>query len=115
MTNVVESLPSQVAILMEIKAMMKLLLEMMQMPKDHVEVIGIEEVCKLTGYAKNTIYQYVNQNKIPYHKPEHGGRKLFFFRTEIENWLKGRKPETTEEYCERKEVELYNSMKGGLN
>ena len=116
MTNVIESLPSQVSILVEeVLALKKLLLEMRKMPNDGEKVIGIEDVCKLTGYAKNTIYQYVNQNKIPYHKPEHGGRKLIFFREEIEDWLKGRKPETSQEYCERKELELYNSMNGGLN
>ena len=91
-----------------------LLLQMGNKLFDKEKVIGIEEVCRLTGYAKNTVYQYVNKNKIPYYKPEHGGRKLFFLRAEIENWLKGRKPETAEDYCQRKELELINSMKGGI-
>ncbi|SHJ88155.1 transcriptional regulator, AlpA family [Tangfeifania diversioriginum] len=99
----------------EVIAIKGLLLEMRKMPVRESEIIGIEDVCRLTGYAKNTFYQHVHQNKIPYHKPEHGGRKLIFFRSEIENWLKGRKPETSEAYCERKELELYNSMKGGVN
>lgn len=111
-----ESLPSQVeGLIEEVKAVKALLLEMKNIPINGEEVIGIDEVCKKTKYAKNTIYQYVNQNKIPYHKPEHGGRKLIFFRSEIENWLKGKKTETSQEYCGRKELELFNSMNGGLN
>lgn len=77
--------------------------------------MDINETCLMTGYKKSTIYQLVSDNKIPYHKPEHGGRKLIFFRTEIEKWLKGTKPESSEEYCDRKESELYESMKGGVN
>lgn len=113
--EVFETLYSQVAILTkEVKAMKELLHEVVNMQIDEKSVIGIDEVCKLTGYAKNTIYQYVHKQTIPFHKPEHGGRKLIFFRKEIEDWLKGKKPETSKEFCERKELELYNSMKGGL-
>ena len=112
----IKNLPSEVALLKEeVIAMKRLLQDFISTPADQAEVINIDEVCKLTGYAKNTIYQLVHQGKCPYHKPEHGGRKLIFFRTEIENWLKSTKPETSKEYCERKESELLNGLKGGMN
>ncbi|MGM0583011.1 MAG: helix-turn-helix transcriptional regulator [Bacteroidota bacterium] len=105
-----ESLPLKVAILIEeVKAVKVLLLAMKNMSVDGEKVIDMDEVSKLTGYKKNTIYQLVHKKAIPYHKAENGGRKLIFFREEIESWLKGRKPETSEEFCERKELELYNS------
>ena len=50
----------------------------------HVEqIITIEEVVRLTGYSKATIYKLTSERKIPYHKPEHGGRRLYFRRDEI--------------------------------
>ena len=91
----IERLPSLLEILMEeVKSMKELLHEVLNMPIEKNGVIGIDDVSKLTGYSKNTIYQYVHQQTIPFHKPEHGGRKLIFFRTEIEDWLKAenRKP-----------------------
>lgn len=55
--------------------------------KDNDEVLTIEDVSKLTGYKKSTIYKLTHERKIPFHKPAHGGRKIFFKREEIERWL----------------------------
>jgi hypothetical protein len=56
-SEVFENLPLQVAILTEeVKAVKVLLLEMKNMQVDGEKVIGMYEVSKLTGYAKNTIY-----------------------------------------------------------
>ncbi|WP_340112971.1 helix-turn-helix transcriptional regulator [Maribellus mangrovi] len=76
--------------------------------------LGIMEVSDLTGYSRNTLYQLVHRNKIPYHKPEYGGRKLIFFQSEIDEWLRGKKNETSQEYCVRKQDELYTNSKGGM-
>ncbi len=54
----------------------------------------IEEIEKLTGYTKNTIYGYCRENKIPHHKKN--GR-LFFFKSEIINWIKEGKRKTIQE------------------
>ena len=44
--------------------------------KKQSEILTIEEVCKLTGYKKATIYKLTHERKIPFHKPAHGGRKM---------------------------------------
>lgn len=55
---------------------------------------SIEEIVKLTGYTKPTIYGYCQKNKIPHHKKN--GR-LFFFKSEIIDWIKEGKQKTTQE------------------
>jgi excisionase family DNA binding protein len=44
--------------------------------------------------AKSTIYGWVNQRLIPYHK---GGKKLRFRKSEIDNWLSEGKRQSTGE------------------
>lgn len=51
------------------------------------QVMTIEEVVRLTGYSKATIYKFTSDRKIPFRKPEHGGRRLYFQREEILDWL----------------------------
>lgn len=110
-----ENLPKQVATLIEeVQGLKKLIVEFSSQPVNHSETITIEEVSEITGYKRNTIYQLVHRGDIPYHKPKHGGRKLIFIRTEILEWMKAKKLETTEEYCNRKEVELSSNYKRGL-
>ena len=114
--NNFSEMPLQMASLQnEVAELKQLILQLFNQSNDLQEVVGIDEVCKLTGYSKNTVYQYVNQKKIPFHKPEHGGRKLIFFKSEIENWLRGDTAESSGEYCERKDRELLHQYRGGLN
>ena len=51
------------------------------------QVMTVEEVVRLTGYSKATIYKFTSERKIPFRKPEHGGRRLYFQREEILDWL----------------------------
>lgn len=51
------------------------------------EIIGIDELVKLTGYKKATIYKLIHERKIPFYKPSHGGRKIFFKSIGINEWL----------------------------
>ena len=46
------------------------------------QVMTVEEVVRLTGYSKATIYKFTSERKIPFRKPEHGGRRLYFQREE---------------------------------
>ena len=46
------------------------------------EVLTVEGVTRLTGYSTATVYKLTCERKIPFHKPEHGGRRLFFNREE---------------------------------
>lgn len=48
-------------------------------------VLTFEDVVALTGFSKNYLYQLMSRKVIPYSKP--GGRKVFFSRKTIEEWL----------------------------
>lgn len=53
--------------------------------KDKTRVITFRDVMEMTGYSKSYLYKLVAQHKIPYGKPS--GRKLFFDREKVEEWL----------------------------
>jgi excisionase family DNA binding protein len=65
------------------------------------EIVDIEEVLKLTGYKKATIYKLIHERKIPFHKPAHGGRRIFFKSAEIDKWLQSNRIETNEEFSQK--------------
>lgn len=48
--------------------------------------MGIDEVSDYIGLKTSTIYQYVNQNKIPFRKIP-GSSKLIFSRESIDEWI----------------------------
>lgn len=81
--------------------------------KPKTETLSLDDLVDLTGYKKNTLYRLVHDRKIPYRKPLHGGRKLVFLRSEIEEWLKGRKPQSTAEFIDQMEEELLQRHKNG--
>ena len=60
---------------------------MLSLKEDSKSHVTIEEVSELTGYKKATIYKLTHERKIPFHKPAHGGRRIFFQREEIVQWL----------------------------
>lgn len=62
-------------------------------------LLNIDDVAKLTGYTKATIYKFTHTRQIPFHRPAHGGRKLIFARTEIEGWMQEKSIQTTDQYC----------------
>ena len=64
------------------------------------ETLTIEEVSVLTGYKQATLYKLTHERKIPFHKPAHGGRRIFFKRAEINQWLESNHFETYEESFE---------------
>jgi len=50
--------------------------------------IGVEELATYLDISVNTIYFWIYQRKIPYHKI---GRLVRFDLREIENWIKSRR------------------------
>lgn len=77
------------------------------------EILTVEEVSELTGYKRATIYKLTCERKIPFHKPAHGGRRIFFKRSEINEWLESNCIETYEEAfkSERKKNQVLNNEK----
>lgn len=61
------------------------------------EIGGIEMALELTGLAKPTIYGLVSERKIPHSKR---GKKLYFSRKELLDWLKEGKRKTQDEIAE---------------
>ena len=72
------------------------------------EIMGINDVIKLTGYSKATIYKFTHQRLIPFHRPAHGGRRLVFIRQEIEDWMKENSIPTVGQYCKEQLKKLNN-------
>ncbi|MBD5583589.1 MAG: helix-turn-helix domain-containing protein [Clostridia bacterium] len=69
------------------------------------EIMNLEEVVQLTGYSKSAIYKLVHQRKIPFYKSAHGGRKLYFMRKDILDWMQGQRIpaiEQEDKKCARK-------------
>lgn len=58
------------------------------------EVLKIEDVAELTGLSKQTIYIKTSTRTIPFHKP---GKLLYFFRSEVIQWMKDSKRKTQKE------------------
>lgn len=67
---------------------------------DQSETISIDEVCRITGYKKSTIYKLISQGKISYYQAQHGGRRKFFKRCEVNAWMQKTRINTREEAFE---------------
>jgi len=61
------------------------------------EIGGIELAIELTGLAKPTIYGLVSERKIPHSKR---GKKLYFSRKELLEWLTTGKRKTQDEIAD---------------
>lgn len=92
----------------DLKELKALLLKKEENQPKNDNPIFIDEVVKLTGYTKPTIYGYCQKNEIPYHKKN--GR-LFFFATEIIEWIKLGKQKTIKEIEADTDAYLSNKSK----
>ncbi|MCD8101815.1 MAG: helix-turn-helix domain-containing protein [Alistipes sp.] len=66
------------------------------------DIMTIDEVAELTGYSKATLYKFTHERRIPFYKPAHGGRRLYFVRAEVIDWMQKHPVQTTEDYCNEK-------------
>ena len=105
-----EQLPTVVATLTnEVRELKALLLQKAE-PQPEIELpIQLNDVSLLTGYTNPTIYGYCQKNSIPYHKKN--GR-LFFFKSEIVNWIRTGKVKTLKELEADADTYLSNRKKG---
>lgn len=100
-----ENLPKAIAHLASEIAEIKSMVQNAQIPesKEKRIPIGIEEVSRIIGKAKPTIYTLVRQRKIPCYK---NGKKLYFFEEELLEWISKGKKKTIQEI--EAEVLKYN-------
>ncbi len=62
--------------------------------------MGVKEVSEYLGVKPATIYAYVSERRIPFHKVP-GSQLLKFKASEIDEWMEKGRVETKEEYLER--------------
>lgn len=67
------------------------------------EIYGVEELQKVTGYSKHTIWLKTSRSEIPHFKRD--GR-LFFRHKEILEWLTENRIETTGEFSNKMDAKL---------
>ena len=51
------------------------------------ELLRVNDLIKLTGWSKHTIYRKIKEGRIPYLQPEKNGT-VFFQKDAIDRWLK---------------------------
>jgi predicted DNA-binding transcriptional regulator AlpA len=105
-----ENLPNAVAEILQGQSELKALLLQKANNKPEIETpVQLNEVVPLTGLTKPTLYGYVQRNEIPYHKK---GNRLYFFKTEIIDWIKTGKQKTLKELEADTDEFLSNHKKG---
>ena len=57
--------------------------------------LTLVEACDFLHYTSNYIYKLCSRNLIPYHKPN--GKSLFFYKSELNDWICSREEYTIEE------------------
>mgnify|MGYP001019667427 CR=1 FL=1 len=107
-----EQLPNVVATLTdEVRELKDLLLNKSE-PQSIIESpIQLSEIVSITGLTKPTLYGYVQRNEIPYHKK---GNRLYFFKTEIIDWIKTGKQKTLKELDAEADEYLSNKKSTAL-
>lgn len=72
------------------------------------DIIGIDEVCKITGLSRSTIYKKTSNHEIPFYKSTLSKRSFLRFRcSEIVNWMLRHRIGTIDEFLESQDC-VYN-------
>lgn len=59
------------------------------------EVLTLEETAEYLSLSKSAIYKLTSNGSIPFYRPN--GKKLYFKRSELDNWIFESKVDTTNE------------------
>ncbi|HEY6142521.1 MAG TPA: helix-turn-helix domain-containing protein [Flavobacterium sp.] len=93
----------------EVQEMKALFLQKVEPQPEPEEPCDIKEVSVVTRLTTPTIYGYCQRNEIPYYKK---GNKLYFFKSEILDWIRTGKQKTIKEIQEDANLYLLNNKKG---
>lgn len=105
-----EQLPSVIAELkIEVQEMKALLLQKVEPPPEAENPININGASEVSGFTVPTIYGYCQRNEIPYYKK---ANRLYFFKSEILDWIRTGKQKTIKEIQEDANLYLLNNKKG---
>lgn len=67
-------------------------------------VLNVTEASQFTGISRPQIYRLTSERRIPHYKKNN---KLYFKKTELENWMLQNKVETIDEINSRASTYLY--------
>ena len=96
-----DQLPQAVSKLHEkLNSIEQLLREGQHQPQDTDELLNISEAAKLLNLSVPTIYSKVCRKEIPVNKQ---GKRLYFYKSELVNWIKSGRKKTSAEI--RQEIE----------
>lgn len=59
------------------------------------EMMNMDEASKFLDCSKGYLYKLTMRNMIPHYKPT--GKRIYFYRAELDDWIKQGKVKTTEE------------------
>ena len=68
------------------------------------EILTVEETAEYLGFATSYLYKLTAQRIIPHYKPLN--KKIFFKRSEIDQWIMAHPVETMEKSLERAMIPL---------
>ena len=111
MSNIILTTHSELEELIQ-QSIRKVINEGIKEPPEGVkEIFTIDEASKFLNLAKQTIYGFTSKNLIPFIKR---GKKLYFKKAELNNWLMEGKKLTKDE-IEAGGFKLLKDRKGGKN
>jgi len=76
------------------------------------EILTLEEASDFLSLSKSAIYKLTSKKEIPYYNP--GGKKIFFKRTELENWVFASKSVSVDEVDDEISSYLSRTQKSKL-
>lgn len=59
------------------------------------DVLNFSEACKYLDVSQSCLYKFTSKNKIPHYSP--GGKKLYFKRSELDEWLLSKRKNSNED------------------
>jgi len=104
-----EDVPNAIAEVLKGQSEILALLSNKAKPHPEIEIpIQIDELVPIIGKSKPTIYGMVQHNEIPNHKK---GNRLYFFKSEITDWIRTGKQKTLKELEAENDEFLSNRKK----
>ena len=77
-----------------------------------MNILTLSETAKLLGLSTSYLYKMTHRRLIPYYKPL--GKKCYFDRNEVEEWVKSRRISTDAE-LEAQAISISNNKTGGIS
>jgi excisionase family DNA binding protein len=77
------------------------------------EFLTLEEAAKFLSISNSSLYKKTSNKEIPYYVP--GGKKIYFKKADLENWILKSKVESIEEIETSTENYLTNPLKSKSN